>query len=110
MATALQTNTTLTTLDLDYNEIGPDDANSFTIALQTNTTLIELNLGFESKTIEKKLNRNKNLPTRIATHITPALRAMELGLLPSRYLPQELYDKIGEYLLHQALLEGDLDY
>jgi hypothetical protein len=44
LATALQTNTTLTSLDLANNNIGAAGATALATALQTNTTLTSLNL------------------------------------------------------------------
>ena len=83
---------TLTTLNLGGNQIGPN--------------------GAASLTIEKRLNRNKNLPDRIATHITPALRAMKCLVSPrhSSFLPSELHTKIGVDFFQQVLLGGTLDY
>ena len=111
---------TLTTLNLWNNNIGPDGAASLAIALQNNTTLTTLNLrnnpigdvGAASLAIEKRLNRNKNLPDRIATHITPALRAMKYLVSPrhSSFLPEELHTKIGVDFFQQVLLGGTLDY
>ena len=44
LATALQTNTTLTNLDLSWNNLGPAGAELLATALKTNTTLTNLNL------------------------------------------------------------------
>ena len=44
LATALQTNTTLTNLDLSWNNLGPAGAEFLATALKTNTTLTNLNL------------------------------------------------------------------
>ncbi len=44
LATVLQTNTTLTALNLEWNDIGAAGATALATALQTNTTLTELNL------------------------------------------------------------------
>ena len=45
IAKALETNTTLSELNLDYNNIGDEGATAIAKALETNTTLSELNLG-----------------------------------------------------------------
>ena len=44
LATALKTNTTLTNLDLSWNNLGPAGAELLAISLKTNTTLTNLNL------------------------------------------------------------------
>ena len=44
LATALQTNTTLTNLDLSWNNLGPAGAELLATALKTNTNLTNLNL------------------------------------------------------------------
>ena len=67
LASALEANTTLTDLNLRFNEIGPAGAESFAKGLTTNTTLTNLNLicnnfgsaGAES--LSTALKRNKTL-------------------------------------------------
>ena len=42
MADLLKTNTTITSLDLEYNQLGPDGAKHLSEALKTNSALKEL--------------------------------------------------------------------
>ncbi len=67
LAEALETNKTLTGLDLAYNNIGDSGAKALAEALETNTTLTTLGLTFNdiSKSlmnqIQQKINRNTEL-------------------------------------------------
>ncbi|KAG0274110.1 hypothetical protein BGZ96_004491, partial [Linnemannia gamsii] len=45
LAEALKTNSTLTTLDLQYNKVGPHEVQAMAEALRTNSTMITLHLG-----------------------------------------------------------------
>ncbi|KAF8946564.1 hypothetical protein BGZ47_000162 [Haplosporangium gracile] len=45
LAEALKTNSTLTTLDLQHNKVGPHEVQAMAEALRTNSTLITLHLG-----------------------------------------------------------------
>ncbi|KAG0362768.1 hypothetical protein BGX24_005067, partial [Mortierella sp. AD032] len=74
LAEALKTNSTLTTLDLQFNKIGPHEVQAMAEALRTNSTMITLHLGNNSigengaQYLSAALKTNSTLITLILNH------------------------------------------